>query len=302
MDLKQLETFVCVAKTGSMTSAAKMLYLTPPTLARQIDLLEEEMGVKLFSRSTQGMTLTETGKICFEASQRILDMAAQMKQRCREAERGRRQVVRIGSLKGLVPDCYPGIKRAVRMRCPQIRLEHVEDTLENLRDQLLDGSLDFVEYYDAPLARYSQLQYIPLIWEGRNCLMTSSHRLAGKEKIELSDLMGERVNVYEFERVPGLREYIEAHMPGLTLIEGKKPGAALSKEGYSYYTVLDICNDGDICLIPTHCKNFFAPLVAPPLDIELTWSVGLIGRKELTPEARQVIEAAQALPEVFHRE
>lgn len=301
MDLKQLEIFVCVAQTGSMTSAAKTLYLTPPALSRQIDLLEKEMGVKLFSRSTQGMTLTETGRICFEASRRMLDMAAQMKRQCREAERGRRQVVRIGSLKGLVPDCYPGIKRAVGTRCPQIRLEHVEDTLENLRDQLLDESLDFVEYYDAPLARDPQLQYIPLIWEGRNCLMTSSHRLAGKEKIELSDLVGERVNVYEFERVPGLREYVEAHMPGVTLIEGKKPGAA-PVEGYSYYTVLDICNDGDICLIPTHCKNFFAPLVAPPLDIELTWSVGLIGRKELTAGARRVIEAARALPEVFHRE
>ena len=300
MDLKQLETFVCVAKTGSMTSAAKMLYLTPPTLARQIDLLEEEMGVKLFSRSTQGMVLTQTGRICFETSQRILDMAAQMKQKCRESEQGRRQVVRIGSLKGLVPDCYPGIKRAVQMRCPQIRLEHVEDTLENLREQLFDESLDFIEYYDAPLAHHPKLQYIPLILEGRNCLMTSSHRLAGKEKIELSDLAGERVNVFQFERVPGLREYIEAHMPGLTLIEGQKPGAAPVKEGYGYYTVLDICNEGDICLIPTHCKNFFAPLVAPPLDIELKWSVGLIGRKEMTPEARQVIDAAHALPEAFY--
>ncbi len=302
MDLKQLETFVCVAKTGSMTSAAKTLYLTPPTLSRQIDLLEEEMGVRLFVRSTQGMALTETGKICFESSQRILDMDAQMKRTCREAERGRKHVVRVGSLKGLVPDCYPGIKRAVRTLCPQIRLEHVEDTLDNLREQLLNEALDFVEYYDAPLAHLPQLQYIPLIWEGRNCLMTSSHPLAGKDRIELEDLAGERVHVYEFERVRGLREYVEARMPGLTLIEGEKPGTAPVKEGYGYYTVLDICNDGGICLIPTHCKSFFAPLVAPPLDIEMTWSVGLIGRKQMTPEAQRVVEAARALPGVFKRE
>lgn len=300
MDLKQLETFVSVAKTGSMTSAAKMLYLTPPALARQIDQLEEEMGVKLFSRSTQGMALTETGKICFEASQKILDMAAQMKQKCREAELGRRQVVRVGSLRGLVPDCYPGVKRAVRLRCPGIRLEHIEDTLENLRGQLLDESLDFIEYYDAPLARDPQLQYIPLIWEGRSCLMTSSHRLAGKEKIELSDLAGERVHVFEYERVPGLREYIESHEPGIQLIEVEKPDT--SRSNYSYYAVLDICNDGDIFLMPTHCRSFFAPLVAPPLDIELRWSVGLIARRELSPEARQVAEAAQALPEVFQED
>lgn len=290
MDIKQLESFICVAKTGSMTSAAQVLYLTAPALAQQINRLEKEVRVPLFHRSPRGMTLTPAGKVFYEDAKKVLDMTANMMHRCRETEKQTERIVRIGSVKGLVPDFYPRMQRAVRKHCPDIQLEHTEDTFEALRNALLDGQIDALEFYDAPLTRHPLLQYIPLIVEGRDCLMTSDHPLSSRKTITLQDLIGQNVYVYEFERVPGLREYVREHCPQLTIRSGEKMPQP-NQQGY--YSTLDLCEEGGICLITPHCAHHFAPLVAIPLDISLTWSGGLICRKAMREPMQTVLDATQ---------
>lgn len=288
MDIKQLESFVCIARTGSMTSAAEVLYLSTPALAQQINRLEREVRVPLFNRSPRGMSLTPAGEVFLEDAQQILDMTQRMLNRCRETEKQSARTVCIGSIKGLVPDFYPRIQHAVRSRCPDIQLEHIEDTPEALCEALLDGRIDAMELYDAPMTRSPVLRYVPLISEGRHCLMTSEHPLAGKERITLKDLIGQKVYLYEFERVPGLREYVQANCPQVQLLcEHPQTPQNVS----SYYTTLNLCGEGGICLIPPHCARFFAPLVAVPLDVPLTWSTGLVCRKTMRSPMQSVLDA-----------
>ena len=128
MDIKQLESFICIAKTGSMTAASEVLYLTTPALAQQLNRLEREVRVPLFTRSPRGMTLTPAGEVFLEDAQRILELTQQMLNRCRETEIKAERTVCIGSIKGLVPDFYPIMQHAVRSHCPDIQLEHAEDT------------------------------------------------------------------------------------------------------------------------------------------------------------------------------
>ena len=58
----QLDTFLCVAESGSFNKAAEKLYISPPAVIKQINLLEESLGVKLFDRSHRGLTLTKAGR------------------------------------------------------------------------------------------------------------------------------------------------------------------------------------------------------------------------------------------------
>lgn len=58
MDLKVMRYFVSTVKAGSITRAAATLYVTQPTLTRQIHELEEELGHPLLERSRQGISLT----------------------------------------------------------------------------------------------------------------------------------------------------------------------------------------------------------------------------------------------------
>lgn len=63
MNLKQLQYFLAVAEEGQMTAAAKRLHVAQPPLSYQIKQLELELGVTLFNRLPQGVTVTEAGKL-----------------------------------------------------------------------------------------------------------------------------------------------------------------------------------------------------------------------------------------------
>ncbi len=66
MKLKQLEIFVAVADHKSFSKAAKVLYLTQPTVSAHISALEKELNVKLFARNTKEVSLTQDGEILFQ--------------------------------------------------------------------------------------------------------------------------------------------------------------------------------------------------------------------------------------------
>ena len=62
----QLETFLRVADAGSFNKAAEESYITPTAVIKQINLLEESLGVKLFDRSHRGLTLTKAGRSMYQ--------------------------------------------------------------------------------------------------------------------------------------------------------------------------------------------------------------------------------------------
>ena len=58
----QLDTFLKVADSGSFTKAAETLYISPTAIIKQINILEDRIGIKLFIRTHRGLKLTEAGK------------------------------------------------------------------------------------------------------------------------------------------------------------------------------------------------------------------------------------------------
>ena len=62
----QLETFIVVADLGSFNKAAEALYITPPAVTKQINLLEKDLEVQLFVRTHRGLILTEAGKSLYK--------------------------------------------------------------------------------------------------------------------------------------------------------------------------------------------------------------------------------------------
>lgn len=86
MDFRQLNTFIHVARLGSLSKASERLHTAQPALSRQIRLLEESLGVPLFERHGRGMTLTEAGQHLLK---RVLSIMRQLDDtRAEVAERG----------------------------------------------------------------------------------------------------------------------------------------------------------------------------------------------------------------------
>lgn len=72
MSLAQIETFVTVAETRSVSRAAARLRVAQPALSRQIKSLEDELGAPLFERTPKGMSLLPSGEVFLEHARRIL--------------------------------------------------------------------------------------------------------------------------------------------------------------------------------------------------------------------------------------
>ena len=72
----QLETFLRVADAGSFNKAAEESYITPTAVIKQINLLEESLGVKLFDRSHRGLTLTKAGRSMYQDAKYIIQYTA----------------------------------------------------------------------------------------------------------------------------------------------------------------------------------------------------------------------------------
>mgnify|MGYP000341004761 FL=1 len=79
MELRVLHYFLAIAREENFTRAAEQLHVTQPTLSRQIADLEQELGVKLFTRSNHHIVLTEDGMILKRRAQEILSLADKTK-------------------------------------------------------------------------------------------------------------------------------------------------------------------------------------------------------------------------------
>jgi DNA-binding transcriptional LysR family regulator len=79
MELHALRTFVAVAEEGSVTRAAKRLFMTPPSVTAHIKSLEDELQVQLFTRTSRGMEITAIGKILCDKAVHTLQAAQEMR-------------------------------------------------------------------------------------------------------------------------------------------------------------------------------------------------------------------------------
>lgn len=76
MTLKQIEYFVTVVNTGSMSKAALKLHVSQPPLSMQIKELEEELGTTLLERTTRRIRVTDAGRLFYRRAVSILDLTA----------------------------------------------------------------------------------------------------------------------------------------------------------------------------------------------------------------------------------
>jgi DNA-binding transcriptional LysR family regulator len=72
IDIQKIETFLCAAEKSNISEAAKQLHLSQPTVSHQIKLLEQELGVSLFTRSNTGLRLTDAGRLLLPWARRLL--------------------------------------------------------------------------------------------------------------------------------------------------------------------------------------------------------------------------------------
>src|SRR5438876_5344692 len=96
MDFRHLRAFIAVAEESSVTKAAERLHISQPPLSRHIRQLEEELGVTLFVRHRQGVTLTEPGRGLLEKARLLAAAASDFYEAAGQVTRDDSNKIRIG--------------------------------------------------------------------------------------------------------------------------------------------------------------------------------------------------------------
>ena len=94
---RKLKQFLAVAETGNVSLAAEMLHVTQPTISVNLSKLEEDHGVKLFNRSSRGMTLTDFGEVLYEHAKVMARISEHATAEIRLLKSSKEKAVRIGT-------------------------------------------------------------------------------------------------------------------------------------------------------------------------------------------------------------
>lgn len=143
MNIKQIQLAIMLSETRNFSQLAEKLKITQPALSKQILTLEQELGVKLFDRSTLPLTLTPAGEHFIREAKEIMFRENQLIQSMEDYKSGARGrlVIGISPFRSLY--LIPDIVSKVRDRFPGIQISLHETNSEQLRKEAAEGKYDF---------------------------------------------------------------------------------------------------------------------------------------------------------------
>jgi len=206
MEFRHLRYFVAVAEELHFGRAAARLHLSQPPLSQQIRTLEEELGLKLFSRDRRRVELTHAGNVFLAEAKKILSQMEHAASAARRAERGQigPLVVACGPL--AVQTVLPMILKTFRTKYPEIDLSIKEsngqDIINILQENKADVGLFMPQFTSERLQRQTCLT-LPLV-----AALPKGHALAGRKRIRLKGLAEEPFVVFSHQRAVGFYEHI----------------------------------------------------------------------------------------------
>lgn len=194
MELRHLRYFVAVAEERNFTRAAKRLHIAQPPLSRQIQQLEEALGVQLFERNSRPLKLTETGKFFYSHAVHLLAQTSELESMTRRVGNIERSLS-VGFVGSTLYGMLPKIIRRFRDENKAVELSlHEMSTMDQIR-ALKDGRIDVgfgrIRHEDANIRR------VILREEKMIVALPVGHPLSlSKPQLSLRDLIYETLIVF----------------------------------------------------------------------------------------------------------
>lgn len=288
----QLETFLCVAEAGSFNRAAERLYISPPAVIKQINLLEESLDLQLFVRTHRGLILTEAGKSLYQDTKYIIQYCKDSVTRAKNAMQKSENVIRIGTSPMTPAQVLVDLWPKLQDYCPdtKFRLVPFDNTPENAREILanLGQNIDVVAgIFDETMLELRQCAGLELSKEPICCAVSVHHRLAQKESLTISDLYGENLMLMRrnwSHHVDLLRDDIWKNHPQIHIVD------------FDFYDVaaFNQCENNNCVLMAVENWRYVHPLLKIlRVDWDYTIPFGLLHAPKPSTVVKQFLKAVQ---------
>jgi len=186
LDLRLVGYFVAVADHRHFGRAAAALRVAQPSLSRQIQRLEQQLGARLFDRTPQSTRLTEAGEVFLPRAKALLRSATQATAQVRGAAQPSR--ITVGYTTSMI--VTPAL-RALRRKHPDADVQALHLDWNQPRDALLDHRVDAVV---AALPFSTDQLHVTILYdEPRVVLVPLGHRLAGRQSVTIDDIADEPI-------------------------------------------------------------------------------------------------------------
>ena len=222
MTLQQLRYIVTIVNCGSISEAAKQLFITQPSLSNSVKELEKEMGISIFNRSSRGIALSPEGTEFLSYARQVLEQAELLEQHYT----GRKPLKRICSIStqhyAFAVNAFANVVSrqntdSYEFTLRETRTYEIIDDVKNYRSEL--GILYINEFNRKVLEKLFKengLVFHPLLQAGPHIFINVSHPLAGRKSVSIQELepypflafeQGEQNSFYFAEEVFSTREY-----------------------------------------------------------------------------------------------
>ena len=143
MNRRQLEYAVRLAEVRNFSAVSNELGISQPALSKQIGALEQDLGVKLFDRGTNPVSLTPAGAYFIDEAKRMVFAEDQLLRTMEQFKDGKAGRLTIGVSPFRCVSLMPRIVKAVREQFPQVEVVLQEAPSAQLRHDVMDGKFDF---------------------------------------------------------------------------------------------------------------------------------------------------------------
>jgi DNA-binding transcriptional LysR family regulator len=191
MNLDYFTEFITLAKLLNFTTAANILNMTQPGLSRHIDILEKELGVKLFHRDTHKAELTRAGILFLDGIARITDDYADLRHKIRYADNNQLNIGILYYQQYKIEE-YTGVCiKKYRDTNPGVTIKYFFYKPDELVFSLLSRKTDIIIYTFPCLPKSDRLEFQFIANERVVLLAHKDHPLARKPMVYLDDIQGE---------------------------------------------------------------------------------------------------------------
>ena len=204
MDIKTLKSFVSVATHQSFSTAAKELNTVQPAISRHISMLETELGVRLFIRSSRNVIITQAGEQLLKDAQQILSLTTKAKKQVIQAHKGHIGHLNIGYLSSACLSFIPMLVRRYTAVFPNVQVSLVEMTASEQLDAFQEKRIDIG--FSRPLPALIRNDFIchDIYTDKLVVIVGEHHPLASESKVDLMDLIGSKFILFNREEAIGL--------------------------------------------------------------------------------------------------
>ena len=289
MNNKWISSFMAVAQEGSINAAARALYISPQALLQQINLLEAEVGTKLFVRQRSGMSLTLAGKEFLQGAQQFETVYATTLTRCRLAQHAE-EAIRIPMMSSIVlPEMMEKICARYRREVPgALRTDFITDEdFDAWMDGLRNLKYDLIEHYtvDGRAPQGIHFEYLSGVpsW----CVMSDYHPLAERKVLRPEDLDGQLL-LSPASNIK-LSGYFGMYVTAADIKVKIEP---IENDRYQ---IIDGLNRGGIYFADENIARIFVGYHSVPLEFDNHVQHGLACREEMVETYRTLFEIAHEM-------